>query len=33
MTVNTQTDPIDGVTEWTNEETGIKTGYIGGICL
>ena len=24
MTVNTPKDPIDGVTEWINEETGIK---------
>ena len=30
MTVNTPKDPIDGVTEWTNEETGIKYRYIGG---
>ena len=30
MTVNTPKDPIDGVTEWTNEETGIKYQYIGG---
>ena len=30
MTVNTPKDPIDGVTEWTNEETGIKYRYVGG---
>ena len=30
MTVNTPKDPIDGVTEWTNEETGIKYRYISG---
>ena len=30
MTVNTPKDPIDGVTEWTNEETGIKYRYVDG---
>ena len=30
MTVNTPKDPIEGVTEWTNEETGIKYRYVGG---
>lgn len=30
MTVNTPTDPIDGVTEWTNEDTGVKYQFISG---
>ena len=30
MTVNTPKDPIDGVTEWTNEDTGVKYQFISG---